>query len=102
MTLPLTRPAMLDLAGFARASGLHPDLVCRFVELGLLEARRGPGGELSFAPQQLRVAARLGRLRAGFALNYAALDLVMGLLDRIEELESRSRRSRPRGGPPWT
>jgi chaperone modulatory protein CbpM len=111
MTYPLTRPARatssavapLDLGTFARITGLHPELVRRFVELGLLDAGSDPTGELSFTLEQVRIAARVGRLRAGFALNYAAIDLVMALLDRIEELESaRSRRPRHRGGPPWT
>jgi hypothetical protein len=37
------------------------------------------------------------RLRAGFALNYAALGLVADLLDRIAALEEALRRAR-RGG----
>jgi hypothetical protein len=43
------------------------------------------------------------RLRAGFALNYAALGLVIDLLDRIAVLEAAARkRSVPSGGPTWT
>ncbi|MFC7642500.1 hypothetical protein ACFQX6_17245 [Streptosporangium lutulentum] len=47
--------------------------------------------------------ARVQRLRAGFSLNYAALGLVVHLLDRIAELEAALRdRSRPQGGSSWT
>jgi chaperone modulatory protein CbpM len=105
----LVRPAGLDLDSFARAAGLHPDLVRRYLALGLLEATAGPGGELWFAPRQLRAAARVQRLRAGLALNYAAVGLVVDLLDRIAELEGAlragSRRRvdlRDRGSRPWT
>jgi hypothetical protein len=45
----------------------------------------------------------LQRLRAGLALNYAALGVVVDLLDRIAVLEAALRR-RPSsiGGRPWT
>jgi chaperone modulatory protein CbpM len=94
----LVRPARLDLEDFARATGTHPDLVRRLVTLGILEARRGPGGELWLAPSQAAAMARLQRLRAGFALNYAALGLVTDLLERIAVLESALRRGRRPGG----
>jgi chaperone modulatory protein CbpM len=94
----LVRPARLDLEDFARATGTHPDLVRRLVTLGILEAGPGPGGELWFAPSQAAEMARLQRLRAGFALNYAALGLVTDLLERIAVLESALRRARRPGG----
>lgn len=97
------RPGRLDLEAFSRAADLHPDLARRFVALGLLEAAPGAAGELWFSPAQLAAAARLRRIRAGLAVNYAALGLVVDLLDRIAELEE-ALRTRPRtpGGRPWT
>ena len=67
----------------------------RFVALGLLEATRDAAGELWFAPTQLAAVARLQRLRAGFALNYAALGLVVDLLDRIAAWRAASSGQRP-------
>ncbi|MFD0888602.1 chaperone modulator CbpM, partial [Streptosporangium algeriense] len=79
------------------------DLVRRLVVLGVLDAQRDAAGELWFPLSQLPAMARVQRLRAGFALNYAALGLVVDLLDRIAELESAARgRSRTPGGPKWT
>jgi hypothetical protein len=106
-TYALARPWRLDLDTFARAAGLHPDVVRRFVALGLIEASRDAVGALWFAPNQLPAVARLQRLRAGFGLNYAALGLVVDLLDRIARLEAAQRRrppepTPPRGGRPWT
>lgn len=99
---PVPRVRRLDLDSFARAAGLHPDVVRRLTALGLLEPDRDTAGALWFTPSQLRVVARIQRLRAGFALNYAALGLVTDLLDRIAELESALRRAAPRtGGEPW-
>jgi hypothetical protein len=94
----LVRPARLDLDAFAQATGTHPDLIRRLVSLGLLEADRGPAGGLWFSPGQITALARIQRLRAGFALNYAAVGLVTDLLERIAELEAALRRSRRPGG----
>ncbi len=92
MTAALARPTRMDLDTFARAVGLHPELVRRLVALGLLDANRDAAGGLWFSPTQLAAAARLQRLRAGLALNYAALGIVIDLLDRIGELEDALRR----------
>ena len=90
----------MSLETFSRASGLHPDLVRRLVSLGILDARADATGELSLPPAQLAVAARVQRLRAGFALNYAAIGLVMDLLDRIAQLEDVRRTTAVRGTAP--
>jgi chaperone modulatory protein CbpM len=81
----------LGLDEFARRCGLHPDLVRRFVALGLVPAVRDRDGRLWFAPAQVAAVARLQRLRAALPLNYAALGLVVDLLDRITQLETALR-----------
>ncbi|MEV7010871.1 chaperone modulator CbpM [Streptosporangium sp. NPDC051022] len=103
MIYSLARPERLDIESFARVTGTHPELVRRLVALGVLDAQRDAAGRLWFPASQLAAMARLQRLRAGFALNYAALGLVVDLLDRIAELENAARdRSRTTGGPKWT
>jgi pimeloyl-ACP methyl ester carboxylesterase len=102
MTYQLTRPARLGLEDFARLAELHPDLLRRFVVLGLLDATTDSGGALWFGPGQLARVARIRRLRAGFALNYASLGLVLDLLDRIAVLEAERRRAARRGVRTWT
>ncbi|HEX2297449.1 MAG TPA: chaperone modulator CbpM [Pseudonocardiaceae bacterium] len=84
---PLDRPVRLSLDSFATRAGLHPELIRRWVALGLLEPTRDADGGLWFAPVQLRTVARIQRLRTGLSVNYAALGLVMDLLDRIDLLE---------------
>ncbi len=101
----LVRPTGLSLDGFARASGLHPDLVVRFVNLGLLDATTDTRGHLRFASGQLRRADRIQRLHRDLSLNYGALGLVLDLLDRIDHLEAVLRhRPGPQRGTtrPWT
>jgi len=94
----LVRPVRLSLEAFARATGTHPDLIRRLVALGLLDADRDAAGELWFPPGQVAVMGRVQRLRAGLALNYAALGLVIDLLDRIADLEAALRAARGHGG----
>jgi chaperone modulatory protein CbpM len=89
---PLSRPPRLTVDAVARRSGVHPDLIRRFVALGVLDATRDASGGLWFRPQAPATVARIQRLRASLSLNYAAVGLVLDLLDRITELESALRR----------
>jgi chaperone modulatory protein CbpM len=91
VTSQLARPLRLDLKSFSDTTGLHPDLVVRFVELGLLEVEVSGDRQLRFAPTQVARAFRIQRLRSGLSLNYAAVGLVMDLLDRIDQLEGALR-----------
>ncbi len=92
MTYPLAcrRPdvLLLDLESLAGRAGLHPEHVRRLVALGLLEPARATSSELWFAPSEVLALARIQRLRVGLGINYAALGLVLDLLDRIAALES--------------
>ena len=102
MTAPryvLARRPGIQLDVFATRCGLHPDMVRRLVALGLLACQQDARGDLWFEPSALVTVARIQRLRTGLGLNYAAIGLVLDLLDRIEELESASRRRRT---SPWT
>jgi len=85
-TRPLRPP--LGQEEFARNCGLHPELVRRFVALGLVPAVRDRDGALWFTPRAVAQVARLQRLRAALPVNWAALGLVADLLDRITELET--------------
>lgn len=76
------------LHDFSAAAGIHPDLVRRYVALGLLAPDTDPAGGMRFGSVHLLRIARIHRLRAGLGLNYTALGVVLDLLDRIEELEA--------------
>jgi chaperone modulatory protein CbpM len=100
---PLARPLRLSLDSYARLTGVHPDLVRRFLALGLLEMTRDAQGRLWFEPSQVSAMARIQRLHRELNLSYASLGLIIDLLDRIAQLE-RSQRHYPgaRGGDRWT
>ena len=91
-----------EAAAFARVAQVHPELVRRLVTLGLLEAVRDGSGQLWFPITEVAKIARLQRLRAAFSINYAALGLVVDLLDRVAVLEAARNRSPFPGGRPWT
>ena len=71
------------LDAIARAAHMHPDLVERFVRLGLVD------------PVEADAAARLAqaaRLRRDLGIGYGGAVLACQLLARIDELEARLRR----------
>jgi hypothetical protein len=99
--LARVRRPRFDLEAFSRRCGLHPELVQRLVDLGLLDPDVDPRGAMRFGTDQVAAVARLQRLRAGLSVNYAALGLVAQLLDRINELERELRQRPPTyGGRP--
>jgi chaperone modulatory protein CbpM len=58
-----------------------------------------------FRPSDVHTIARIERLRVGLSLNYAAIGLVIDLLDEIDEFHTASARSasaRPRAGVTYT
>jgi chaperone modulatory protein CbpM len=81
-------------AEFASRSGVHPEQLHRLVALGLLHATPDAGGRLSFPIGELAAVGRIERLRTGLSINYAALGLVVELLDRIGQLELALRTQR--------
>jgi transposase InsO family protein len=89
------RPArdLLSLDEVATRSGMHTQLISRLVTLSVVEARRDAQGRLWFDPRAPRLIARAQRLHSDLGLNYAALGLVLDLLDRIDHLEGALRRS---------
>jgi hypothetical protein len=91
MSSPLlpVRPPRLDLEMVAGASATHPELVLRFVELGLVPATKDGSGRLWFTPAAPELVRRIVRLHADLSLNYAAVALVIDLLARIDVLENR-------------
>ena len=97
MSYVIVRAARLSLEEFAVLSGLHPDLSRRLGALGLTAGHRAAAGALWFSRRELAAVARMQRLRAGFALNYAAIGLVTDLLDRIAVLEAALHAAQRRG-----
>ena len=80
-----------DLSQLAREAGMHPDLVHRLYELGLIEAERRTVGEPLFAPSTIVRLRRMARLHRDLRMTWSGLGLVADLLERIDSLQSRIR-----------
>ncbi|MFF1641731.1 chaperone modulator CbpM [Streptomyces sp. NPDC058246] len=99
----LVPASRLSLDDVARRSGLRPDLIRRFVALGLVDTERDAEGHLVFDPTAPAVLARIQQLRSGLCFNYASIGLVLDLLDRISLLEAALRGRGTRSETPsWT
>jgi chaperone modulatory protein CbpM len=89
----LVRSVRLGPSAVEAATSIHPELLRRLVALGLLDAETGALGDLRFPPSVVIRIARIQRLHADLSLNYAAIGLVLDLLDRIDRLEAELGRS---------
>src|SRR3954453_21893677 len=92
---PSARPRMIEIEILARETGLHPEVVRRFVRLGLVEPAGGTARDPRFRPDAASQLARALRLRRDLGLNYAGAVLAGQLLARIDQLEERLRRYEP-------
>jgi DNA-binding transcriptional MerR regulator len=91
----LTRTFMKGTSGIgvremALLCGAHPDLIDRFVNLGLVDpvGRDEDSNELRFDEETISTVRKILRLRNQLGINYAGIGVVLDLLSRIERLES--------------
>lgn len=99
MTSDIEPAERIEFEVFARVCDLHPELVERFVALGLLETVRDDEGRLWFERRQVAAVGRIRRLRSGLGLNYSAIAVVAELIDRIDQLETELMRLGGQGRP---
>jgi DNA-binding transcriptional MerR regulator len=93
----------LTLEAAAERVGLHPVLVSRFVEFGLVEPAERTGAEVRFDSGCLRRFVTIARLRADLGVNLHGIAVILDLLDRLAsqrcELKLlRQRYRKPAGG----
>lgn len=88
--LVLRRPSaqgdLLDLMETARQACVHPELLQRMVDLGLIEPQQS-SPEILFASEAVGIIGKAVRLRYQLGINWAGVGLVLDLLERIETLE---------------
>ncbi len=78
------------LTEVAYRAGLHPELIDRFIRLGLIEfSERTDDGELLFDSEVIPLIGRILRLRNELGVNYAGIGVVLELMSRLEALEAR-------------
>ena len=80
------------LSEVAYRAGLHPELIDRFISLGLIEfTDRSDDGELLFDSGVIPLIWRILRLRNELGVNYAGVGVVLELMSRLEAMEARIR-----------
>ena len=80
------------LTEVAYRAGLHPELIDRFIRLGLIEfSDRTDDGELIFDSEVIPLLRRILRLRNELGVNYAGVGVILELMSRLEALEARIR-----------
>ena len=90
-----TRRNLMPLEDAARRLGLHPDIVHRFLEFGLLEPAEVTGAEIMLDPVALRRIGVIQRLRYDLGINLAGIGVILELLDRIDALQRGGRHGYP-------
>jgi DNA-binding transcriptional MerR regulator len=78
------------LAEVAYGSGLHPELIERFIRLGLIEfVDRTSDGEMFFEAGVIPLIRRIVRLRNELGVNYAGIGVILELMAQVESLSVR-------------
>ena len=83
----------LTLDELSRLVDLHPEMVLRLVELGLVDPEVGEPGWL-FQDAAVSRIWKIRRLHRDLGINWAGIGVVLDLLDRIDDLEREIARLR--------
>ena len=73
----------MTLETAAERAGLHPLLVERFVEFGLVEPAERTGAELRFDAASLPRLVAISRLRRDLGVNLHGIAVILDLLDQL-------------------
>jgi MerR family transcriptional regulator/heat shock protein HspR len=87
----------LTLQEASEAAGLHPVVVERFVDFGLLEPAERAGVEMRFDASCLKRLLAISRLRRDLGVNLQGIGVILDLVDRLEALERELEWRRGRG-----
>jgi DNA-binding transcriptional MerR regulator len=96
ITLCRSEREQLTLDRVASLAGMHPGLVERFVELGLIEPIAWEGERLFFDPSAIPRLRMIARLRQSLGINPAGIAVILDLLDRLRALKRESETLRGR------
>jgi DNA-binding transcriptional MerR regulator len=77
----------VTLEAAAAAAGMHPAIVERFVDFGLIEPVEWEGATLLFDPSAIPRLRTIGRLRESLGMNLAGIAVTLDLLDRLCALQ---------------
>jgi chaperone modulatory protein CbpM len=96
MVLTRREPQQMTLDMLAAHAGMHPALVERFVECGLITPVEWQGDALLFDSSAVPRLCMIGRLRDALGINLAGVAVIMDLLDRFCALQRANETLRSR------
>lgn len=88
---------LFTLAALAAEAGMHPDLVVRYIDYGLIEPVRSIAGEALFEAGDVARLRTIQRLRSDLGVGLPGAAVIMELLDRIESMQREIEWLRERG-----
>jgi chaperone modulatory protein CbpM len=77
----------LKLEALAERAGVHPILVQRFIDCGLIEPSGREGAELFFDEDAVPRLQMIRRLRDHLGINVAGIAVILELRDRLSALQ---------------
>lgn len=86
----------LTLESLASSAGVHPVVVERFVEFGLIEPIEREGTRLLFDASDISRLRMIGRLRETLGVNLAGIAVILDLLDKLCALQRENETQRSR------
>ena len=87
---------LVTLETLAAHAGMHPALVERFVEFGLIEPVERVGATSLFDAAAIARLRMIGRLRESLGINLAGISVILNLLDRLCTLQRENEAQRNR------
>ena len=87
ITVVRTRRDLIRLEDAATRVGLHPDIVRRFLEFGLLEPAQVTNAGIMLDAVALHRISVIQHLRYDLGINLAGVGVILELLDRIDALQ---------------
>src|SRR3981081_3776442 len=88
LTVWRTEHSLLTLEDLASAAGLRPELVDTFVRYRLVEAITNTGSCPLFSVSSVERLQRILRLRHDLGVNLAGVTGILGMAERIEDLQT--------------
>jgi chaperone modulatory protein CbpM len=84
----------VTLDGLAARTKLHPALIERFVEYGLIEPAERVGSHMLFDVDCVARVSKIERLRRHLGANLASVGVILDLLDQVDRLQQEIERLR--------
>ena len=82
-----SRRDLLRLEDLASRTGVHPDMLRRFIDFGLIQPVDGSSQEPMLGPEAVHRIRVIQRLRCDLGINLPGIAVILDLLDRLSALQ---------------